>query len=262
MASSSELIEKLKNEAAQNAIPQKEVDLFAGPYERLIDRKFIADPNYKDTKILPTENFSSKIVPKRKFQYKILITRPKREFEAPINNFLADRNAGDETVIANTEVKGVKSTNEYPLIDRATIEMGFQTANEVTEKVFQVKKKTYVNQYNNTFEQDKEFIEKKFLEKKNKYLGNPNILMNIENFLNKVKPRMEEALQSNETINIFMTGGTFKWLERNWLLSNRRQKHARSRNSWEKDIRWKPRRAMSATCPSHSWALMSGMTLK
>ena len=63
-----ELIEKMKNEALNLA--SKEIDLFEGPYEKLIDRKFIADPNYKDTKILPTENFNSEIIPKRQFYYK------------------------------------------------------------------------------------------------------------------------------------------------------------------------------------------------
>ena len=57
-----ESAEKIKTDAANaNA---KEEDLFAGPYERLIDRKFIPDPNYSDTKILPTENFNSEIKPK------------------------------------------------------------------------------------------------------------------------------------------------------------------------------------------------------
>ena len=47
--------EKVESEAL-NA-NNKEEDLFAGPYERLIDRKFIPDPNYPDTKILRKENF-------------------------------------------------------------------------------------------------------------------------------------------------------------------------------------------------------------
>ena len=54
-----ETLEKNKTES-QN-MTTKDEDLFAGPYERLIDRKFIPDPNYTDTKILPTENFNSEI---------------------------------------------------------------------------------------------------------------------------------------------------------------------------------------------------------
>ena len=82
--------------------------LFAGPYERLIDRKFIPDPNYPDTKILPTENFNSEIKPRRQFFYNILITRQKREFEAPINNLFQDKNSSEEQTVGNNEVKGVK----------------------------------------------------------------------------------------------------------------------------------------------------------
>ena len=136
---SQEVVDKIKNEMLNSAT--KDEDLFLGPYERLIDRKFIPDPNYKDTKILPTENFNSEIIPKRQFYYKILITRPKREFEAPINNLFQDKNSSEEQTVGNNEVKGVKSANEYPLSERSSIEMGFQTANSTVPKSFQVAKK-------------------------------------------------------------------------------------------------------------------------
>ena len=194
-----EMLEKIKNELA-NA---KEEDLFAGPYERLIDRKFIADPNYPDTKILPTENFNSEIIPKRKFFYKILITRPKREFEAPINNLFQDKNSSEEQTVGNNEVKGVKSANEYPLSERSSIEMGFQTANSTVTKSFQVAKKIKVNSYTQT-ENNLSDIKDEFLKKVNGYLSNQNSLTSLDNFLQRIKPKMEEALQSNETINIFM----------------------------------------------------------
>ena len=140
--------EKLKSDAA-NA-NQKEEDLFAGPYERLIDRKFIPDPNYTDTKILPTENFNSEIKPKRQFFYNILITRQKREFEAPINNLFQDKNSSEEQTVGNNEVKGVKSANEYPMTERSSIEMGFQTDNIKVTKSFQVAKKVKLNSYTQT----------------------------------------------------------------------------------------------------------------
>ena len=194
-----EMLEKIKNELA-NA---KEEDLFAGPYERLIDRIFIADPNYPDTKILPTENFNSEIIPKRKFFYKILITRPKREFEAPINNLFQDKNSSEEQTVGNNEVKGVKSANEYPLSERSSIEMGFQTANSTVTKSFQVAKKIKVNSYTQT-ENNLSDIKDEFLKKVNGYLSNQNSLTSLDNFLQRIKPKMEEALQSNETINIFM----------------------------------------------------------
>ena len=196
-----EMIEKIKSEVLNSVT--KEEDLFAGPYERLIDRKFIADPNYPDTKILPTENFNSEIVPKRKFYYKILITRPKREFEAPINNLFQDKNSSEEQTVGNNEVKGVKSANEYPLSERSSIEMGFQTANSTVTKSFQVAKKIKINNYTQT-ENNLSDIKDQFLKKVNGYLTNQNSLTSLDNFLQRIKPKMEEALQSNETINIFM----------------------------------------------------------
>ena len=196
-----EMLEKIKNEALNSA--SKEEDLFAGPYEKLIDRKFIADPNYKDTKILPTENFNSEIIPKRQFYYKILITRPKREFEAPINNLFQDKNSSEEQTVGNNEVKGVKSANEYPLSERSSIEMGFQTANSTVPKSFQVAKKIKLNSYTQT-ENNLSDIKDEFLKKVNGYLSNQNSITSIDNFLQRIKPKMEEALQSNETINIFM----------------------------------------------------------
>ena len=198
-----EIIEKIKNEAMHATTPPKDEDLFAGPYERLIDRKFIPDPNYTDTKILPTENFDSEIKPRRQFFYKILITRPKKEFEAPLGSLFQDKTANEEQTVGNNEIKGVKSVNEFPLADRASIEMGFQTANTTVQKCFQVNKKVQVNSYTQT-EKNLNDIKQKFIEKRDKYLSNSNSLMSLENFLNKVKPKMEQALQSNETINIFM----------------------------------------------------------
>ena len=188
-----ELLEELKNQISSAT---KEEDLFAGPYERLIDRKFIPDPNYEDTKILPEENFNSEIVPKRKFFYKILITRPKREFEAPLNNLFQDKNSSEEQTVGNNEVKGVKSANEYPLSERSTIEMGFQTANATVPKSFQVAKKLKINNYTQT-ENNLSDIKDEFLKKVNSYLSNQNSLTSIDNFLQRIKPKMEEALQSN-----------------------------------------------------------------
>ena len=171
-----EMLEKIKNEVLNSA--SKEDDLFSGPYERLIDRKFIADPNYKDTKILPNENFNSEIIPKRQFYYKILITRPKREFEAPINNLFQDKNSSEEQTVGNNEVKGVKSANEYPLSERSSIEMGFQTANSTVPKSFQVAKKIKINNYTQT-ENNLSDIKEEFVKKVNGYLSNQNSITSI-----------------------------------------------------------------------------------
>lgn len=126
----------------------------------------------------------------------------KREFEAPIVNLFQDKNANEEQTVGNNEVKGVKLANEYPLQERSSIEMGFQTANSSTTKTFQVAKKVYVNSFTQV-EDNLNDIKDKFLDKSTKYLTTANLLNQVENFINKVTLRMEEALQSNETINIF-----------------------------------------------------------
>ena len=189
-----ETLEKNKTES-QN-MTTKDEDLFAGPYERLIDRKFIPDPNYTDTKILPTENFNSEIKPRRQFFYNILITRQKREFEAPIINLFQDKNSNEEQTVGNNEVKGVKSANEYPMTERSSIEMGFQTDNVKVTKSFQVAKKLKINSYTQT-EHNLNDIKEQFQKKVNSYLSNQNQLTQIDNFLLRIKPKMEEALQSN-----------------------------------------------------------------
>ena len=191
------------NALKERAVIINDMDLFAGPYERFKEKNYYGNPNYTDTKILPTENFNSSIIPKRKNLFQILITRPKKCFEAPIINLFQDKNANEESTVGNNEVKGVKLANEYPLLERSSIEMGFQTANATTPKIFQVAKKEYINAYTQV-EDNLNDIKDRFVSKTEKYLSNSNSLMAIENFLNKVKPKMEESLQSNETINIFM----------------------------------------------------------
>ena len=194
-------IDEIKNAAIQNVSRQEE-DLFAGGYETYEEKEYYGNPNYSDSKILPTENFNSVIKPNRELN-KILITRTKRNFEQPIINLFQDKNSNEESTAGNNEVKGVKSANDYPLLERPYIEMGFQTANNFVSKTFQVAKKEYKNNYTQV-ENGLSDILDKFKAKRDKYLSDPNLLISIENFLNKVRPRVEQSLQSNETINIFM----------------------------------------------------------
>lgn len=182
---------------------EPEEDLFAGEYEKFEEKDFYGHADYQDTKILPTENFNSSIIPKRKDKqlFKILITRKKKYFEEPIDNLFSIKSANDEQTAGQNEVKGSKSANEYPLIERPYIEMGFQTPNSFTTKSFQVAKTVMKNDYTQ--------IENKFLDIK------PEIekiqarifskkMTDIESFLTKAFINVEQALQSNETINIFM----------------------------------------------------------
>ena len=81
--------------------------------------------------------------------------------------------------------------------------MGFQTANSFVQKSFQVIKKVKINSYTQT-ERNLSDIKEQFLKKVNGYLSNQNSITSLDNFIQRIKPKMEEALQSNETINIFM----------------------------------------------------------
>ena len=81
--------------------------------------------------------------------------------------------------------------------------MGFQTANSFVQKSFQVIKKVKINSYTQT-EKNLSDIKEQFLKKVNGYLSNQNSITSLDNFIQRIKPKMEEALQSNETINIFM----------------------------------------------------------
>ena len=57
-------IEEIKNATIQNVSRQEE-DLFAGGYETYEEKEYYGNPNYSDSKILPTENFNSVIKPNR-----------------------------------------------------------------------------------------------------------------------------------------------------------------------------------------------------
>lgn len=184
------------NQYIDNTAPDE--GLFSGEYEEFKEKSFYGNP---EVVLGITEDLSSIVKPRRQNFFKIIITRPKREFESPTTFFL-DKNAAEESIIGNNEVKGVKSTNDYPQMEKAYIEIGLQTANESSEKSFQVPKVRMKNSYSQV-EEGMSDILPSYESKANSYLTDPNKVINIENFLNKVRSRMEEALQSNETINVF-----------------------------------------------------------
>lgn len=195
-------INEIKLRALQSATQQQEENIFEGGYETYVEREYYGHPDYDPDASLPTEPYCSGIEPRRTYLNKVVITRPKREFEAPIN-FFQDKNANEEASVGNNEVKGVKTSNEYPQQERPYVEIGLQTANKFVTKSFQVSKKEYVNSYSQV-EPGLSDISDKFSSRRDYYFSEPNRIIAIENFLSKVRPRMEESLQSNETINIFM----------------------------------------------------------
>ncbi len=172
-------------------------DLFEGDYEEYDEKSLYGDPDYSP-KII--EDFSSTITNKRTELFKIIITRQKREFEAPVN--FNDKGPGEEGNGNNSEFKQVTKATEFPCADRAVLEMGFQTSNEAYEKSYQVPRMRMQNALTQVEKGLGDIIDK-FEKKVTNILHDSTKMNSLENFLHKVRSRMEEALQSNETIDIF-----------------------------------------------------------
>jgi hypothetical protein len=171
-------------------------DLFDGEYEEFEDKSFYGDPEYEPQ---TNEDFSTLVVNRRTELFKVIIVRTKREFEAPI--IFNDKAPGEEGNGSNFEFKAIKAS-EFPCGERAVIEMGFQTNNESYEKSYQVPRMNVQNAIT-TVEKGLGDIIDKLTARVNSNLNDPAKMSSMELFLLKVRSRMEEALQSNETIDIF-----------------------------------------------------------
>lgn len=171
-------------------------DLFEGEYEQYEEKSFYGDPEYQP---ITNEDLSSLVVNRRTEFFKVVIIRPKREFEAPI--LFNDKGPGEEGNGSNFEFKTIKAS-EFPCGERAVIEMGFQSSNESYEKSYQVPRMNVKNAITSV-EKGLGDIMDKLQTKVNSNLNDPAKMSLMESFLHKVRSRMEEALQSNETIDIF-----------------------------------------------------------
>lgn len=154
--------------------------------------------------------YNSKIEPRRRNPIKVVIVRSKREFGAPVTFY--DKEPGSE---GNNEVKPItnKSNNDYLSVPRGILEIGFQTKHSMDEpikKSFQVQKIRKVNAFTQVFESNMDIkpifnnIAAEYLKVDKKDFMNAN-LKKIEDFITQVRPKVEEALQSNETIDIFQS---------------------------------------------------------
>ena len=171
-------------------------DLFEGDYEEFEERTLYGDQEYQPTIV---EDYSSIVTNRRTDLFKIIITRSKRDFEAPVT--FNDKGPGEEGNGNNLDFKPVKA-NEFPSAERAVIEMGFQTNNEAYEKSYQVPRMRMQNALTQIEKGLGDIIDK-FEKKVGTILNDREKMNSLENFLHKVRSRMEEALQSNETIDIF-----------------------------------------------------------
>ena len=174
-------------------------DIFAGDYEPFIEPIYIPRIDVDVANPSNIEDASSVIKPKRAQLFKVIITRPKREFESPYT--FNDKVPGEEGTVATFEIKS-RPPNEYQTNEKPYIEIGLQTSNEEMEKSYQVPKMRTKNSFTQV-EDDMSDIREKFESRANAYLTSSSKIIDIENFLNKTRSLMEQALQSNETIDIF-----------------------------------------------------------
>jgi hypothetical protein len=170
-------------------------NLFEGEMEEYQEKTYQPDRTYQPLMDL---DVSSKIK-KRRPLIKVVITRQRREFE---NVFaFSDKVANDDITSGLFDMKSLPA-KDFQMAERQVLEMGFQTANRSKEKSYQVQKVKTQNSYTQV-EDGMSDILHKFESKAVSYLNNPLKLVEIEKFVSNVKNKTEQALQSNETIDIF-----------------------------------------------------------
>jgi len=186
---------KFYNSTVQTQEDLDDENLFEGEYEEYVEKSFYANPEI-ETKSKKIIDYNSIVKNKRPNLLKIIITRPKREFESAYQ--FVDKGPGEEN---SGDIKN-SLKNEFMTIDKAYLEIGLQTSNESNAKSYQVPKKITKNAFTQV-ESGMEDVIDQIEFRRNQYFKNQNKLNDIENFLNKVRSMMEQALQSNETIDIF-----------------------------------------------------------
>lgn len=168
--------DKIKAEGRTQPDGEEEEDIFKGPLEEFKEVEYIGDfDKYEsDTKDLTEQEInSSMIINKRSQLFKYYITRQKKEFEAPIT--LYEKEPGSES---NTlDIKPTKP-NEYAMTERAILDIEIQTANESSEKTYQVPKVRLQNNFTNTSEDIIEIMERS-KNIANYYLTNETQYLNV-----------------------------------------------------------------------------------
>jgi hypothetical protein len=170
-------------------------NLFETELEEYHEKTYLPDRNYEP--LLDIDITSE--IKKRRPLIKVVISRQRKEFE---NTFAFSNKVANDDI--SSGLFDMKSMNpkDFLMADRQVLEMGFQTANQCTEKTYQVQRVKTENSYTQVEENMKDILHK-FESKAASYLNNPLKLVEIEKFVSNVKNKTEQALQSNETIDIF-----------------------------------------------------------
>ena len=182
-------------------------NIFAdGILEEFNEKEVISQP-WQDQ---GTVVYPSKIIQRRKNLFKMVIIKPKKEFGVPVVFY--DKEPGSE---GNYEVKPPPKTHDYNSINRGILEIGFQTKHSLEkpiEKSFQCQKVRKTNACTSIHENNSD-LKPIFNTFANEYLRTDKRdiqtqktnLQKVEDFIKQVRPKIEEALQSNETIDIFQS---------------------------------------------------------
>lgn len=183
-------------------------DIFADGILEEFEEKFIKPkPSMDNDK---KQSYATQIEPIRKQPLKLIIVKQRKEFGAPITFY--DKEPGAE---GNSDIKQAPKAHECPTMPRSILEIGFQTKFSISKynrnpKIFQVQSIRKVNAFTQVYD-DNADIKGVFQERANEYLKSEKkdtttgktYMQKIEQFIDIVRPKVEEALQSNETIDIF-----------------------------------------------------------
>lgn len=155
-----------------------------------IEKDFVAKPyNSEFVEETTQEVEKSKVINSRK-PIKVRVSRRREEFHAEGLNFI-EREPGDQPLELKQKKIGLLIQNKMVL------DIGLQAARQI---------KTFSSQtyHNRSVNLSVEYNPKDFLSNMPNIDKNNNEEMNkMEKFFEKVAPRIEEALQSNELINVF-----------------------------------------------------------
>jgi hypothetical protein len=158
---------EIKNSKVEDNQDDEE-DIFKGPLEEFKEVEYYGSGDYKteSSEIIENDISASKIKNRRNQFFKFVIARQKREFEA--HNPFNDKEPGAEGT--NLDVKPMKIT-EFPSTERAILEIELQTANESSEKSYQVPRVRLQNSFTSS-EVDIDDIVIRYQQKAMHYLTN------------------------------------------------------------------------------------------
>jgi len=156
--------QKMKTEENQD-----DEDIFKGDLEDYKEVEYYGKKDYTSPSAEVIENnINAAMIKNKRPFYKYIIARPKKEFEAYYP--FSDKEPGAEG--SNLDVKPAKIT-EYPTTDKEVLEIELQTANESSDKAYQVPRVRLQNSFTNSAVDIDEIVDK-YQQKASFYLTNNN----------------------------------------------------------------------------------------